>query len=471
MSDVEYLWRAEEFRTALGGGGDGPLPSGVNGVSIDSRTIAPGDLFFAIRGENSDGHNYVGAALSGGAGLAVVSSEFASDLKPLWRVADPLEALNALARAARARMAGPVIAVTGSVGKTGTKEMLRVALGACGPTHASEKSYNNLWGAPLSLARTPRESRFGVFEVGMNHAGEIIPLTQLIRPHIAIVTTVAPVHMEFFESTAAIAEAKAEIFQGVETGGAAVLPRDSEHFALLAGRAREAGAEVYPFGEHAGASARLLSAACEADRSVVSAEILGDRIEFTIGAPGRHLAINALAALTAVKLSGADLRAAVRSLSEFTAPAGRGARFTFDLPGGPLLVIDESYNANPASMRAALAVLGSAPRSRFGRRIAVLGDMLELGASSQRLHEALASPIDEAGVDAVFGCGPNMAALFESLPASRRGFWAETSAGLVEPLLALVKPGDAVMVKGSLGSRMGLVVEALKKAGENKCRA
>jgi UDP-N-acetylmuramoyl-tripeptide--D-alanyl-D-alanine ligase len=471
MSDAGYLWRADELETAMAGCGEGALPAGVTGASIDSRTIVPGDLFFAIRGQNSDGHDYVEAALKAGAALAVVSSQFAAGPRPLWRVADPLEALNGLARAARARTSGPVIAVTGSAGKTGTKEMLRLMLGASGPAHASEKSYNNLWGVPLSLARMPRESRFAVLEAGMNHAGEIIPLTQLIRPQIAIITTIAPVHMEFFASTADIAEAKAEIFQGLEPKGAAILPRDCEHFALLARRAQERGAEVCSFGEHPEAEARLSGASFEAARTLASADIFGERVEFELGAPGRHLALNAVAALAAVRLAGADLAAAARSLAGFAAPAGRGARRVFELPGGPLLVIDESYNANPASMRAALAVLGGTPRSRFRRRIAVLGDMLELGAGSRRLHEGLAPPIDEAGVDMVFACGPDMAALFETLPEFRRGFWAKKSVELVEPLLAVAGPGDAIMVKGSLGSRMGAVVEALNRAGEGKCIA
>jgi UDP-N-acetylmuramoyl-tripeptide--D-alanyl-D-alanine ligase len=470
MSETAILWRIEELEAAMGGSGEGRLPAGMTGVSIDSRSIAPREIFFAIRGDNSDGHAYVGAALEAGAAVAVVSSKFAvgRNQEPLWRVADPLEALNDLAQAGRARMKGPVVAVTGSAGKTGTKEMLRLMLGVAGPTHASEKSYNNLWGVPLSLARMPRESRFGVFEVGMNHAGEITPLTQLVRPHIAIVTTIAPVHMEFFESTTDIAEAKAEIFQGLERGGVAILPWEGGFFPLLASRAKEAGARVFDFGEHAGNAARLLSAEYGVTRSVVAAGIFGERVEFVLGAPGRHLAINALAALAAAKLAGVDLKQAAQALAGFGAPAGRGARFSFDLPGGRVMVIDESYNANPASMRAALAVLGRTPRSQFNRRIVVLGDMLELGSGSQGMHEGLAAPIEEAEVDLVFACGTNMAALYEALPASRRGLWAEKAADLIELLLVEIQAGDAIMVKGSLGSKMGLVVEALKKAGEEK---
>lgn len=474
MADAGSLWRMEEIAAAMGGRGEGPLPLSVCGVSIDSRTAAPGEMFFAIRGEHSDGHAYVDRALAGGATLCVVAEGYADGEggdRPLWRVAEPLEGLDALARAARARAEGGapaarVIAVTGSAGKTGTKEMLRLMLGATGATHASEKSYNNQWGVPLSLARTPRGCRFAVFEVGMNHAGEITPLARLIRPHIAIVTTIAPVHMAFFASTAAIAEAKAEIFAGLAPGGAAILNRDNEHFPLLAQRAKAAGAEVIGFGESAGADARLLEAAFEPARTLAVAELFGERVAFELGAPGRHLAVNALAALAAVRRAGADLGAAARALAGFAAPAGRGARFAFDLPGGRLLLIDESYNANPASMRAALAVLGRIPRGEHARRIAVLGDMLELGAGARDLHEGLAAPIDEAGVDAVFGCGPNTAALLAALPPARRGVWAETAFDLVEPLLAAVRPGDAIMVKGSLGSRMGLVVEALKRAGE-----
>lgn len=461
----EPLWLIDEILRAAGGRAEGALPQTVSGVSIDSRTIKLGELFIAIHGEHRDGNAFVSHAFAAGAALAIVSESFAGHSGgPLIRVTDTLEALNALGRAARARSSARVIAVTGSAGKTGAKEMLRLALGKTGPAHASGKSYNNLWGVPLSLARMPRQSRFGVFEIGMNHAGEITPLAGLVRPHIAIITTVAPVHIEFFPSVAAIAEAKAEVFHGLEPGGAAILNRDSEHFAFLEKRAKEAGALMaISFGAGEKAAARLVMADLEPDRSFVTAEILGEPVDYEIGAAGGHLVMNSLAVLAAAKLAGADVKLAAASLRDFTAPPGRGARLMLPAGGGGrLLVIDESYNANPASMRAALAVLGRIPRADFSRRVAVLGDMLELGHASQELHAELAETIDAAGIDVVFGCGAHMAALYERLPSMRRGSYAKTSDELREPLLEAVRAGDAVMIKGSLGSRMGPLVNALK---------
>ena len=347
----------------------------VSGVSIDSRTLNRGDLFFAIKGERMDGHRFVGAAIEKGAAAAVVEQGFeaTSSSRPLFRVPDTLEALNALARQSRERSSARIIAVTGSVGKTGTKEMLRTMLSASGPTHASEKSYNNLWGVPLSLARMPRDTAFGVFEIGMNHAGEITPLTRLVRPNIAIITWVAPVHIEFFNSVAEIADAKAEIFDGFEQGGIAVLPADNEHFARLAAHARAKDARFVIFGESPGVDARLLSYEAVEEGAVVTADILGSRLTFLIRARGRHLALNAIAALAAAKLAGASVEAAAESLARFEAPEGRGRSSAFNTPEGTILIIDESYNANPASMRAALEVLGTtpqtkcrAPRSGFG---------------------------------------------------------------------------------------------------------
>ncbi len=462
MSDA--LWTGSEIAAALGLAPSGLSDLRANGVSIDSRTCKPGDLFAAIRGDRADGHKFVAAAFEKGAAAAVVDYAFEAPASahPLFRVADTLEALNALGRAARQRTDARVIAVTGSVGKTGTKEMLRLMLARAGRTHASQKSYNNLWGVPLSLSLMPQDTDFGVFEIGMNHAGEITPLTGLVRPHIAIVTWVAPVHIEFFASVADIADAKAEIFEGLTQGGVAILPADNEHFARLKAKAAAYGARVVTFGESADADARLLSFEAGEEGSAVTADVLGSRLRFRIAAHGRHLAPNALAALAAVKLAGGNVEAAADTLAKFEAPEGRGRSSAFKTPEGDVLIIDETYNANPASMRAALAVLGAAPRGKFARRIAILGDMLELGHDAPQFHAGLASAVDSNAVDLVFCAGPLMAHLYDKLPEHKRGGWAQASEDLHAVVLNEVKGGDAVTIKGSLGSRMGHLAEALR---------
>jgi UDP-N-acetylmuramoyl-tripeptide--D-alanyl-D-alanine ligase len=452
---------------AMGAERVGALPAAVTGISIDSRSLVPGEAFFAITGENRDGHDFVAAALAAGAGLAVVAADRRASFPapaPLLVVADVLAALCDLAQAARARSRAKVIGVTGSVGKTSTKEALRLALAADGETHASVASYNNHWGVPLSLARCPQTARYAVLEMGMNHAGEIAALAALARPHVAIITTVEPVHLEFFGSLAAIADAKAEIFGGLEAPGAAVLNRDNPQFDRLRAHAQDAGvARVVSFGEHEEADARLIKCALHPDCSTVQARILGAELTYKVGAPGRHLVQNSLAVLAAVALAGADLALAALALAQLRPAAGRGARITLDTREGAALLIDESYNANPASMRAALALLGQAAIGMHGRRIAVLGDMLELGAHGADLHREMLEPVLAHGIDLVFCCGPLMLALWEALPSGRRGGYAETSALLEPQVLAAVRPGDAVMVKGSLGSRMGLIVKALER--------
>jgi UDP-N-acetylmuramoyl-tripeptide--D-alanyl-D-alanine ligase len=460
------LWLVQDMAGAMRATRAGRLPSSVPGISIDTRTIAAGEAFFAIKGDNRDGHDFVPAALAAGAGLAVVAARsrdaFAVDA-PLLVVADVLEGLRDLARAARVRTQARIVAVTGSVGKTSTKEALRLTLARSGETHASAASYNNHWGVPLSLARCPAGARYAIFEIGMNHAGEIDPLTRLVRPHVAIITTVEPVHLEFFGSVEAIADAKAEIFRGVEPDGAAVINRDNPHFARLERSAREAGvARVVSFGEHAGADARLLKCSLQPDGSTVQAHILGADVTYKLGAPGRHLVLNSLAVLASAALVGADLALAALALADLRPASGRGARMTLELPGGTVLLIDESYNANPASMRAALALLGHAELGARGRRIAVLGDMLELGLHGADLHRQLAEPVLAQDVDLVFCCGPLMRALWEALPAGRQGGYAETSTALESQLLAAIQPGDAIMVKGSLGSRMAPIVKTLQ---------
>jgi UDP-N-acetylmuramoyl-tripeptide--D-alanyl-D-alanine ligase len=462
---TETLWTGQEVKNALGVECDGALPSALTGVSFDTRTLAPGELFIAIKGDNSDGHAYLDKAFAAGAALAVISQGHDGPLAgPALRVADTFEALNALGRAGRDRAKGRIAAVTGSVGKTGTKEMLRLMLGGQGRVHASDKSYNNHWGVPLTAARLPADADYGIFEIGMNHAGEITPLTKLVRPHVALITTVAPVHIEHFGTTTAIAEAKAEIFLGLEPGGTVIVNRDNEHFRLLAGRASERRAgQIVRFGRALGAEACLLSLEPLDGGSRIEADILGTRITYQLGAPGEHLAMNSIAALAAVHCLGGDVIAAAAALANFMAPQGRGAQSVRACPGGNFLLIDESYNANPASMLAALTVIASLPDARATRRIAVLGDMLELGPNGADMHRALAEPIEAKGIDAVFCAGPQSAALFEALQPARRGAWAETSAGIKDALLDFVKPGDAITIKGSFGSRMGLLVEALKE--------
>jgi len=462
------LWTVEAMAKAMRAERAGALPASVSSLSIDSRTIKPGEAFFAITGESRDGHEFAPAALKAGAALAVVAKAkrdtFPRDA-PLLIVPDVLAGLCDLARAARQRTQAKIVGVTGSVGKTGTKEALRLALSKDGETHASVASYNNHWGVPLSLARCPETARYAVLEMGMNHAGEIEPLSRLARPHLAIVTAIAPVHLEFFGSLDAIADAKAEIFRGVVPGGTAVVNRDIAQFARLQKHAKGAGIErIVSFGEHAKAGARLIKASLLPDCSTVEADILGSKVTYKLGAPGQHVVLNSLAVLAAVSILGADLALAALALAEVKPASGRGARITLDLAGGTALLIDESYNANPASMRAALALLGGAELGPRGRRIAVLGDMLELGESGAGLHRGLVEPIVAHGVDLVFCCGPLMRALWEALPSERRGGYAETSAALEPHLLAALGPGDVIMVKGSLGSRMGPIVKALERS-------
>ncbi|MCC0017067.1 MAG: UDP-N-acetylmuramoylalanyl-D-glutamyl-2,6-diaminopimelate--D-alanyl-D-alanine ligase [Rhodobiaceae bacterium] len=463
MSDTP-LWTANAFAAAAGGSVQGQLRD-VTGISIDTRTLERGDAFFAIRGERLDGHDYVRAALEKGAACAVVEAsragEFA-DAGCVIGVDDVLNALEGVGRAARARSQAKIIGVTGSVGKTGTKEALRLVLAPCGEVYASAASHNNHWGVPLSLSRFPQSAAFGIFEMGMNAPGEIGPLSRMVRPQVSIITTVEPVHIEFFKSVEQIADAKAEIFEGTEPGGVAVLNADNAQFSRLRDSARAAGLKTVSFGAEESADARLVDCVCEAEFSAVTADVLGDLVTYKIGAPGRHLVQNSLAVMAAVKLTGGDLARAALAYAGLHAPKGRGARMRIGDPDCPALLIDESYNANPASMRAAIGNLALAPVVAAGRRIAVLGDMLELGEGSRQMHADVAGAVEEARLDLVFACGPNMAALFDALPPERQAGYAEVAEGLTDSVLAAVRPGDAVMVKGSLGSRMGQIVEALK---------
>ncbi len=463
---MSALWTLDAMATAMRADRSGDLPGDVPGISIDSRTLGKGDAFFAVQGENRDGHEFVDGALKAGAGLAVIArGEVARFTNaPLLIVPDVLEALRNLGRAARARLPARVIAVTGSVGKTSTKEALRLALSADGETHASVASYNNHWGVPLSLARCPASAKYAVFEIGMNHAGEITPLTKLVRPHVAIITGIEPVHLEYFGSLEKIADAKAEIFAGVERGGAAVLNRDNGQFGRLAAAAKAAGIErIASFGEQDNADAWLVRVSLQPDSSTVEASIFKQPVTYKLGAPGRHLVLNSLAVLAAVSLAGADLALGAIALNNLKPASGRGTRVVLTVPGGNALLIDESYNANPASMRAAIALLGQAQVGKLGRRIAVLGDMLELGPQGAEMHRSITDAIEAAGIDVVFCSGPLMRALWEALPSRVRGGYAETAAGLEPAVISAIRAGDAVMVKGSLGSKMGPIVRALER--------
>lgn len=456
------LWIAAEAAAAIG-----IDPAGswrATGVSIDSRTLVPGDLFFAIQGPKTDGHKFVGDAFAKGAVAAVVHTAPAGVPKdaPVLKVEDTLRALEQLGRAARVRTKARVVAVTGSVGKTGTKEALRLALVEQGTTSASEGSYNNQWGVPLSLARMPRDSAFGVFEMGMNHAGELTPLSQMARPHVAVITAVEAVHVEFFASVAAIADAKAEVFAGIEPNGIAVLPRDNPHFERLVSAARARGVTaVLDFGTHRGAFSRLIEYTPAPEGSTVRATVGGRVLDYRLAVPGRHWAMNSLAVLAAVHAVGADVVRAAAALIRLQAPKGRGQRHPVRVPGGAFVLIDESYNASPASMTAAIETLAQARPASGGRRIVVLGDMLELGPSAPDRHAALAEVLTANGIDLVFTAGTHMARLWDALPKAMRGGHAVSSEKLAPIVAAAVRPSDVVMVKGSLGSRMALIVQTL----------
>lgn len=465
MNDAP-LWTLDAVAAATGGRVVGQPMQAITGVSIDSRTLMKGEAFFAIKGDRVDGHDYVVKAIAAGAGVSVVAEARLGEMPKdaaLIVVPDVLEALRALARAARARSSAKIVAVTGSVGKTSSKEMLRTALAPSGETHASAASYNNHWGVPLSLARLPADARYGVFELGMNHPGELTPLSALVRPHVALITTIEPVHIEYFKNIEAIADAKAEIFSGVVPGGAAILNRDNAQYGRLAAAARAAGIErIVGFGADEKSEARLLNVTLDANSSAVRASILGEEIAYRLGTPGRHVVDNSLAVLAAVRLMGADLARAATALGDLQPPKGRGQQIRLDLGSGAAVLIDESYNANPASMRAAIEVLGRLPVGPSGRRIAVLGDMLELGDEAEALHESLAAAIQAAGIDLVFCAGPLMQALWQALPPARRGGYAESAARIEPEVLAALRPGDAVMIKGSNASRMHMIVASLR---------
>ncbi len=463
-SPLPILWTDASAVAATGG--RATRPWAATGLSIDSRKITPGDLFIAIQGPNFDGHAFTAAALAAGAAAALVS-RVPDDVPagtPLLIVdGDTLDAMAALGQVSRAACGARMVGVTGSVGKTSTKETLRHVLAAQGATYATEGSLNNHWGVPLSLARLPADSRFGVFELGMNHAGELGPLSRQVRPHVALITNVEAVHLEFFDSVAAIADAKAEIFDGLAPDGVAILNRDNAQFDRLAAAARARGlSRIHSFGTTDGTDAQLLDLTLGATSSAATARVHGQTLSFTVAMPGRHWVMNSLGVLLAVAALGGDAAQAAQSLATLNPVKGRGVRKTVTLAdGGTFTLVDESYNASPAAMAATLGVLGNLPVAEGGRRIAVLGDMRELGDTADALHADLAEPLLAAGVERVYACGPHMRVLFDRLPPDRRGAWTETSRDLAPIVADAVRANDVVMVKGSLGSRTGLIVDAL----------
>lgn len=468
------LWTAPEAAAATGG--VAARHWAATGVSIDTRTLAPGDLFVALQAAR-DGHDFVAQALEKGAAAALVSRWPAGVAPgaPLLVVPDVLEGLRALGAAARARTAARVIGVTGSVGKTSTKEMLRIALARQGRVHAAEASYNNHWGVPLTLARMPRDTDFAVIEIGMNAPGEIAPLSRLARPHVAMVTTVAAAHLEAFGTLAGIAHEKASIFEGLEPGGTAVLHADLEETPILLEKAAAHTDAILRFGHAPEAEFWLREIRQTPEALVVEAQVRGQEILFKLPGAGRHFALNGLAALAAAEAAGADLALAAIDLAQWQPPRGRGGRETLRLDSvepAEFTLIDDAYNANPASLGAALEMLAEAepgPRRQGGtargQRIAILGDMLELGPDEAALHAAVAELPALARIDIVHCVGPRMAHLWAALPEARRGRRVDTPEDLGRIARKLVGPGDVVLVKGSNGSRVARVVDALRDLG------
>lgn len=451
----EALWTAHEIAAATDGQVLGDFAA--TGVSIDSRSIEPGDLFVALTGAR-DGHEFVVQTADKGAAGALVSKPVAI---PAVLVEDTFRGLERLGVAARER--APQTrrgAVTGSVGKTSVTRAVEAGLRRAGKAHASVKSYNNHIGVPLTLARMPRDVERAVFEVGMNHTGEITPLSQFIRPHAVAITTIGPVHLEnFADGEAGVARAKAEIFAGLEPEGVAVLNADNPWFDLLTAEAEKAGAKVWSFGTGAGLTAQLVAFEPHAGGATITAVLHGETIRFPILQTGVHWGLNSLCVLLMLEALGVDRDTALAALGEFAPIEGRGAERRVQVPGGAFTLVDESYNANPVSMQAALTTLGARPTA--GRRIIVLTDMLELGPQSARFHAELAAPIAAADIDLVFCAGPLMKSLWEVLPPTRRGGYAGSAAELAPLVVSAMRAGDVVMVKGSNGSRAGAVAAAL----------
>ena len=453
---MSYLWTIADMTKATGGRALGDMPKGVSGIGIDSRTTGKGEAFFAIKGENFDGHDFITAAMVSGAAVCVVSEGKLPALgkfnAPLIVVDDVLGALEKLALASRERSKAKIIAVTGSAGKTTTKEALRHSLATVGKVHASAASFNNHWGVPLTMAKMPQDTEFGVFEVGMNHPGEIRTLVKFVQPHAAIITIIAAAHLGFFKNLDQIADAKAEIFEGIAPGGTAILNRDDPRYRMLEHAAKQAGVRhITGFGENARSTVKLVAADLKPDHSSITVRIAGRDMNVRVGAPGRHIVQNALAVLGAALAVGADIDKVAKALETLSAEKGRGQRHELAIGSGSFTLIDESYNANPASMQAGLALLAAQAPGGKGRRIAVLGDMLELGKYSARLHRDLAEPIAQCKTDKVFLAGPEMKALQEILPVEFRSEHVQSVNELAQRVESFVRAGDVVMVKSSNG--------------------
>lgn len=462
----EVLWAAEELIAAL----DGELIVGelqaANGISIDSRDIEKNDAFFAIKGDLFDGHNYTQNAATNGASVIVVSdAEFKVEANNVATILvdDVLASLGRLAVASRARSHAKIVAVTGSVGKTSTKEFLRACLESVGKTHASIKSFNNHWGVPISLARMPQNTEYAVFEIGMNHLDEITPLVRMVQPHVAIITTVAPAHLGHFKDLEEIALAKSEIFDGMNNEGAVILNQDNEFFGYLSAKAKAHGlVDIQGFGSDGAANMRLINAELLPKSSKVEACYNGNEFSYEIGSSGMHQVQNSLGLLLAVENLGIDLHKVLPILKNIELSDGRGAQAEIAIDGGIITLIDESYNANPASMVAAFSVLSAQQPKQNGRRVAIIGDMLELGANSPQIHADLAADIAAAKIDAVMACGEDMKNCYDLLPEGQRIGYAEDSDLLAEIVLDNIYPHDVVMVKGSLGSQMAKIVNKIK---------
>jgi UDP-N-acetylmuramoyl-tripeptide--D-alanyl-D-alanine ligase len=455
MRIMTALWTSHDIAAAVGGTASAAFE--VTGVSFDSREVEPGHLFVALTGEATDGHRFVSGAFERGAAGVLVSQPVDG---PHILVADTMVALNALGMAARARVSAQIIGVTGSAGKTGTKEALAAALSRAnrGPVHRSVKSYNNHTGVPLSLSRMPSDTRFGVFEMGMNHAGELAELTQLVRPHVAIVTTIASAHREFFKSEEAIADAKGEIFGGLEPGGTAIIPYDSPYRDRLIAAARLHTDKIITFGLLDGADVRAVEVMEVEKGQLITAMLPGTTLCFTLSQPGAHWVSNAMAVLAAVQAVGGDLAAAGLALADLGGLAGRGAQHQIAVGDGQALLIDESYNANPASMVATLAVLGKA---QAARRIAVLGEMRELGEQSAALHTGLVDAILAADVKIALLVGPAMVPLAKALEGKITCRHVADAAAALEQLTPSLQAGDAILIKGSNAVGLSRLVAVL----------
>jgi UDP-N-acetylmuramoyl-tripeptide--D-alanyl-D-alanine ligase len=454
------LWTAKDAAAATGGK---VITDWVaNGLSIDTRSIQAGELFVALK-DQRDGHDFVANALASGASAALVSRvpDGVEPDAPLLIVDDVLNALQDMARFARARTHAKVIGVTGSVGKTSTKEMLRTALSTSGKVHAAERSFNNHWGVPLTLARMPAESDFAVIEIGMNHPDEIRPLAKLANLDVAVVVNVAAVHMEAFESIEQIAHAKAEIFESLTPKNVAIVNVDLPTTPILLDMVAHVGAGLRTFGQSQNADYRLSEVKGMGAVTSATVQIDGEEHSFNFQAAGDHFAMNALAVLAAAQSAGADLQIVIQALSKWTAPDGRGARHVIDMADGTLDLIDESYNANPSSMASALKVLANS--AAVGNRVAILGEMGELGETELQRHAELADLDAVAQVDQFHLVGPMMKSMYDALPKGKRGIWTKTADELVEQISTLLKAGDTVMVKGSNYTRVSKVVEAIKK--------